>query len=153
MAIRVSDSVVIARPVDVVFGFVADHENLPAWTVGVKQSQRLTPGPPAAGSTYRVVGELLGRPVESSCQVTAFEPGRGFEGTMTSPMLGLSEQYRFEPDQGGTRVSMKAAVEPRGVFRFLSPIMNAGVRRQVRADHRRLKTVLEHQAPVSEPTA
>jgi hypothetical protein len=39
---------------------------------------------------------------------------------------------------------MKAAVEPHGVFRFLSPIMTAGVRRQVRADHHRLKTVLEH---------
>jgi len=36
MAISVSDSVVIARPVGEVFGFVADHENLPAWTVGVK---------------------------------------------------------------------------------------------------------------------
>ena len=144
MAIRVSDSVVIARPVDVVFAFVADHENLPAWTVGVKQSQRLTSGPPDAGSTYRVVGMLLGRPVESSYQVTAFEPDRGFQGTMTSPMFGFSEQYRFEPDQDGTRVRMSANVEPHGVFRLLAPIMTAGVRRQVRADHRRLKTVLEH---------
>jgi uncharacterized membrane protein len=151
MTINVSDSVVIARPGDMVFAFVADHENLPAWTVGVKQSRRLTAGPPAAGSEYRVVGTLLGRPVESRYQVTAFETGRGFEGTMTSPMFGFSEQYRFEPDPGGTRVSMSAALEPHGLFRFLSPVMTAGVRRQVRADHRRLKTVLEHSAPVSGP--
>ena len=45
MTINVSDSVVIATPVDMVFAFVADHENLPAWTVGVKQSRRLTAGP------------------------------------------------------------------------------------------------------------
>ena len=70
---------------------------------------------------------------------------------MTSPMFGFSEQYRFEPAPGGTRVSMSAALEPHGVFRFLSPVMTAGVRRQVRADHRRLKTVLEHPAPVSGP--
>jgi hypothetical protein len=152
MTISVSDSVVIARSVDVVFAFVSDHENLPAWTVGVKQSRRLTAGPPAAGSKYRVVGMLLGRPVESSYQITAFEPGRGFEATMTSPMFGFSEQYRFEPDKGGTRVLMSAAVEPHGAFRFLSPIMTAGVRRQVRADHRRLKTVLEHRAPASDPS-
>jgi hypothetical protein len=38
-----------------------------------------------------------------------------------------------------------------GVFRFLSPVMTVGVRRQVRADHRRLKTVLEGLAPVSGP--
>jgi uncharacterized membrane protein len=151
MTISVSDSVVIARPVDVVFAFVADHENLPAWTVGVKQSRRLTAGPATVGSRYRIVGTLLGRPVESSYQITAFEPGSGFEATMTSPMFGFSEQYRFEQDQGGTRVSMSAAVEPHGVFRFLSPIMTVGVRQQVRADHRRLKTVLEHPASISEP--
>jgi uncharacterized membrane protein len=151
MTISVSDSVVIGRPVDVVFGFVADHENLPAWTVGVKRSRRLTDGPPAVGARYRVVGALLGRPVESSYQITAFDPGRGFDGTMTSPMLGFCEQYRFEHDQDGTRVSMSATVEPHGVFRFLSPIMAAGVRRQVRADHRRLKTVLERPGPAGGP--
>lgn len=149
MTISVSESVVIARPVDDVFAFVSDHENLPAWTVGVKQSRRLTDGPPAAGTRYRVVGTLLGRPVESSYQVTALDPGRGFDGTMTSPMFGFCEQYRFEPDQGGTRVSMSADVEPHGFFRFLAPVMTAGVRRQVRADHRRLKTVLERPAPGS----
>ena len=144
MAISVNDSVVIARPVPEVFAYVADHENLPAWTVGVKESQRLTAGPPANGATYRVVGKLLGRSVESSYQITAFDRDRGFEGTMTSPMFGFSERYRFESDQDATRVSMSAAVEPRGVFRLLTPIMTAGVRRQVKADHRRLKTLLEH---------
>ena len=127
MAISVNDSVVIARPVPEVFAYVADHENLPAWTVGVKESQRLTAGPPANGATYRVVGKLLGRSVESSYQITAFDRDRGFEGTMTSPMFGFCERYRFESDQDATRVSMSAAV-----------------RRQVKADHRRLKTLLEH---------
>lgn len=46
---------------------------------------------------------------------------------------------------------MSADVEPRGVFRFLSPVMTAGVRRQIRADHRRLKTVLERPRPGSGP--
>ena len=45
MTIHVSDSVVIARPAAEVFAFVADHQNLPAWTVGVKTSRRLTAGP------------------------------------------------------------------------------------------------------------
>jgi len=144
MTIHVNDSVVIDEPAAEVFAFVADHENLPAWTVGVKNAQRLTAGPPAAGSRYRVEGKLLGRTVRSSYQVTAFEPGRGFTGTMTSPMFGFTEQYRFEPDHGATRVTMTAVVEPHGIFRLLTPVMAAGVRRQVRADHRRLKTVLEH---------
>jgi len=147
MTIHVTDSVIIARPAAQVFAFVADHQNLPAWTVGVKQSQRLTDGPPASGSRYRVVGTVLGRTIQSSYQLTAFEPGRGFEGTMTSPMFGFSEQYRFEPDDQATRVPMTATAEPFGIFRLLAPIMAAGIRRQVRADHRRLKSILEHPAP------
>ncbi len=52
MAIDVSDSVAISKPVPEVFAFVADHENLPAWTVGVKASRRLTEGPrPSARNT------------------------------------------------------------------------------------------------------
>jgi len=153
MTIHVTDSVIIARPVAQVFAFVADHQNLPAWTVGVKQSERLTDGPPASGSRYRVVGTLLGRAVQSSYQITAFEPGRSFEGTMTSPMFGFSEQYRFEPDGQTTRVSMTATVEPHGIFRYLTPVMTAGVRRQVRADHRRLKTILEQPGRAERLTA
>ena len=145
MPISVSDSVVIAKPVAEVFNYVADHENLPAWTVGVKESQRISAGPPASGATYRVVGKLLGRSVESRYQVTAFDHDRSFDGTMTSPMFCFTERYRFETDADGTRVSMSAAVAPGGVFRLLAPIMTIGVRRQVKADHRRLKAVLEQQ--------
>jgi uncharacterized membrane protein len=151
MTIHVTDSVIITKPVAQVFAFVADHQNLPAWTVGVKQSQRLTSGPPASGSRYRIVGTLLGRTIQSSYQVTAFEPGRSFEGTMNSPMFGFSEQYRFEPDGQATRVSMTATAEPHGVFRFLAPVMTAGIRRQVKADHRRLKTFLEQ--PGTQPAS
>jgi hypothetical protein len=63
---------------------VADHENLPAWTVGVKASRRLTEGPPALGAKYRIVGKLLGRSVESSYEITAFDRDGGFSGTMSS---------------------------------------------------------------------
>jgi hypothetical protein len=66
---------------------------------------------------------------------------------MSSPVFGFSEQYRFEPDGQATRVSMTATAEPFGFFRFLAPVMAAGIRRQVRADHRRLKAILEHPAP------
>jgi len=62
---------------------------------------------------------------------------------MTSPVFGFAERYRFEPTADGTRVSMSAAAEPHGLFRLLAPAMAAGIRRQVKADHRRLKTVLE----------
>lgn len=153
MTIHVSDSAVIARPAAEVFAFVADHQNLPAWTVGVRTSRRLTAGPPGNGSRYKIEGRLLGRTIRSSYQVIAFDPGRGFDGTMTSPMFGFTERYRFEADHDATRVQMTASAEPHGIFRLLAPVMAAGVRRQVRADHRRLKALLEHQDTQAGPMA
>jgi uncharacterized membrane protein len=153
MTIHVSDSVVIARSAAEVFAFVADHQNLPAWTVGVRTSQRLTAGPPGNGSRYKIEGKLLGRTIRSSYQVTAFDPGRGFDGTMTSPVFGFTERYRFEPDHDATRVQMTASAEPHGIFRLLAPVMAAGIRRQVRADHRRLKALLEHRDTQASPMA
>jgi uncharacterized membrane protein len=143
VTINVTHGVVISKPVSEVFAFVADHENLPKWTVGVRESQRLTPGPPATGSRYRVVGQLLGRSIESNYEITAFDHDRGFHGTMNSPMFSFSERYRFDPEGSDTRVSMSAGAQPHGIFRLLAPIMALGVRRQVKADHRRLKTLLE----------
>ena len=153
MTIHVSDSVVIARSAAEVFAFVADHQNLPAWTVGVRTSQRLTAGPPGNGSRYKIEGKLLGRTIRSSYHVPAFDPGRGFDGTMTSPVFGFTERYRFEPDHDATRVQMTASAEPHGIFRLLAPVMAAGIRRQVRADHRRLKALLEHRDTQASPMA
>jgi uncharacterized membrane protein len=151
MPVNVSDSVVIAKPVPEVFAFVADHENLPAWTVGVKQARRVTEGPPASGSRYRMAGKLLGQSIEVTYQITRFDPGRGFDATMSSPVFGFSEQYRFESAGAGTRVSMTATITTQGLFRLIRPVLLAGVRRQVKADHRRLKSVLERPAPIAGP--
>lgn len=120
----------------------------------MKTSRRLTAGPPGSGSRYAIEGRLLGRTIRSSYQVTAFDPGRSFEGTMTSPAFGFTERYRFEADHEATCVQMTATAEPHGIFRLLAPVMAAGVRRQVRADHRRLKVLLEHRdAQASPPPA
>ena len=43
---------------------------------------------PALGAKYRIVGKLLGRSVESSYEITAFDRDRGFGGTIARPCSG-----------------------------------------------------------------
>ena len=69
------------------------------------------------------------------------------------PAFGFSERYRFEADHQATRVQMTASAEPHGIFRLLAPVMAAAVRRQVKADHRRLKALLEHRDAQASPIA
>ena len=136
---------VIARPLAQVFAFVADHRNLPAWTVGVKNAERLTAGPPASGSRYRIEGKMIGRTIESSYQVTAFEPGRGFEGTMTSPIKdpscigpSLRSGHTLEPHRRcWTRPGTARPAVPATGSSWCADTRRAGLRR--RPDRRAMR--------------
>ena len=142
--VEVEDEFEIRRPVGEVFDFVSDHEHQPAWTLGVKRVKRTSPGPVGVGTTYRVVGKMLGRRVESTYEVTAYEPDRCFSGRMTSPQLSFEETFHFEEgDGGGTVVRLRAHAQPGGALRLLGPLLGPAMQRQVRADHRRLRSVLE----------
>lgn len=142
--IHVEDEVEIHRPATEVFAFVSDHENLPAWTVGVKRATRTSPPPIGVGTRYVVDARILGRRVESTYEVTAYEPGRVVAGRMVSPFFAFDEEYRFEGDGAGrTRVTLSADARPGGVMRLLRPVLGLAFHRQVRADHRRLRTALE----------
>ena len=81
---------------------MADHENLPAWTVGSRHPADRPKGHPAVGARYRVRWQTS-RPVRRlmGYEITAFDRDRGLSGTMRSPMFGFSERHRFEPDAAG----------------------------------------------------
>lgn len=137
------DELEIRRAKSDVFNFVADHEHLPAWTVGIKRVSRTTPGSIGVGTTYRVVGKMLGRTLESTYEVTAYEPETTFSGRLESPLFRLEETYRFEDEDGLTTVVLTASAHAHGRLKWMGPLWGVAVQRQIRADHRRLKSILE----------
>ncbi|MDQ3979276.1 MAG: SRPBCC family protein [Actinomycetota bacterium] len=142
--IQVEDIVEIRRELDHVFDFLSDGERLPAWMAGVKRAKRTSPpGGTGAGTTYRIVGKALGRRVESSYQLTAYEPGQRFSSRMESPFFRLDQAYTFRESAGVTRVTLTGKAVPLGRFKLLGPVLFVAMQRQVRADHRGLKGVLE----------
>ena len=143
-SVTLEHEVEIRRPVGEVFNFVSDTEHLPAWMAGVKRVSRSSPGPVGIGTTYRVVAKMLGRRVDSTYEITAYEPDKLVSGRMTSPLFAFEETYRFEPeDPDRTVVHVAAEVTPNGPLRFLGPLLGLAMQRQVQADHRRLRSTLE----------
>jgi carbon monoxide dehydrogenase subunit G len=142
--IQVEDEIEIRRELEHVFDFVSDGERLPAWMAGVKRARRTSPpGPLGPGTTYAIVGKVLGRPVESRYELTDHQPGRSFSARMESRFFCLEETYRFEEQEGATKVSLSGRAIPLGRFKLLGPVLFLATQRQVRTDHRRLKQVLE----------
>jgi uncharacterized membrane protein len=143
--IQVEDVVEIRRELDHVFEFLSDGERLPAWMAGVKRAKRTSPAGAiaSAGTTYRIVGKALGRRVDSRYELTAYEPGQRFSSRMESRFFRLDQIYTFEEAGGVTKVTLTAKALPLGRFKLLGPVLFVAMQRQVRADHRRLKGVLE----------
>lgn len=144
-SIHVENEVEIERPLGEVFAFVSDQEHLPAWAAGVSRASRTSPGPVAVGTTYRIVGKMLGRRVESTYVVSEYEPDTLFAGRMVSSAFAVEETYRFEGDDRRTKLTVTADAQPSGFARLIGPLLAMGMARQVRTDHAKLKTILERR--------
>jgi len=55
------NTVTITRPVEEVFTYLADAENLPQWNYAIEQTRKISPGPVGVGTLYRQTRTLPGR--------------------------------------------------------------------------------------------
>jgi len=83
----------VDRPVNNVFQFVADFENMPKWNYYVVQVSKLTPGPIGIGTTFK----QLRKTDTQRYKMIAFEPNRKVAIETLPPAPGLLMQFTFEP--------------------------------------------------------
>ena len=111
-------SVVIHRPVEEVFSFVADGETAMKWRPGVLDVKRLSGE--GVGAAYRQgVKGPGGRRIAADYEVTAFEPNRLIAFKAIAGPVRPSGEYRFESSDGGTKVSFALNAELGGWKKLL----------------------------------
>ncbi len=142
--IRIEHSTVIRRPVEDVFAVVSDVEGWPRWNKTAREARQTSPGPVGLGTTFTLAGTLLGRAVEASHEVTAYEPQRVFAArTLSGPFLATGT-YTFEPIAEGTRLTVVVEGEPAGVARLGGAMVTPVIRKQVETQQGHLKELLEN---------
>ena len=67
------NTVTITRPVEEVFTYLADAENLPQWNYAIEQTRKISPGPVGVGTLYRQTRTLPGRSQEDF-EIVVFQP-------------------------------------------------------------------------------
>jgi uncharacterized membrane protein len=140
---RIQESVKINRPLEEVYEYVANPENLPEWTGTVIETRKDTPGPLLEGSTFTTIGKFLGRRIESPFEVTAHEFPRRHSHKSTGGPLPMEWTLTFEEVAGGARYTQVAEGEPGGFFGLVRPLLERVGRRQLRTDLANLKDLLE----------
>ena len=149
--IDVTTSVEIARPVQEVFGFVADQTNAPQWQTGLHEVRRLTDGPIGVGTEHEFVRTFAGRRVASRNRFVAFEPGRYVRFEIPSGWITGTASYRTEVSQSaGTVLTSRMEFRVRAPLSLLEPVLCRLLAKDSRRDEQRLKTLLE-QGDLSTP--
>ena len=112
----------IQRPVQDVYAYTSAVDTMPEWRGDVSEVEQLGDGPLGVGTRIRAGGKVFGRPIGIVIEVTALEPGMRFGYRPVSGPLRTHNVYTFEPDAGGTLVTLTDEIELSGFFRLFEPL-------------------------------
>jgi uncharacterized protein YndB with AHSA1/START domain len=147
---RIEGAIMINRPVEEVFDFVADERNEPRYNPRMVRAEMLSPGPVGLGSRFRAEMRTRPRPVVMTTENTGYERPRRLASTTRLSTMEIRGTLTFEPVPGGTRMRWSWQVQPRGLLKLMSPLVARVGARQERAIWTGLKRLLEAQeAPSS----
>ena len=146
---HVTGQIIIHRPIDEVFDFVADERNEPRYNAQMIAAEQITNGPIGPGTRFQAALRARSRPIDMVIEIVDYQrPTRLRSKTVLSSME-IDGVLHFAPLPDGTRMTWDWTVEPRGPLRFVSPLVTYMGRRQEQRIWRRLKGYLESRCTES----
>jgi uncharacterized protein YndB with AHSA1/START domain len=140
---KIEGEVLIDRPVDVVFDYVADQSNEPQYNPQMVRAEKITPGPVGRGTRFRSAVASRGRTAEMLIECISYDRPRLFASTTTMAQADISYTLTFEPTATGTRMRWSGRVRPKGAIRLAGPVITWLGRRQEQRIWASLKKHLE----------
>ena len=130
------------HPVEQVYDFVINADNLRLWQTGLIKSEVLTRGPLRVGTRVRQIRYMGPKQSEIKAEITALEPNKRFTTkTITKPKVTID--YIFEVKEGGTQLTYKFVMQTSGLMHLLEPMVKDFIKSDTDADFEKLKQVLE----------
>jgi len=134
----------INRPLDEVFAYWADPDNVPAWQGGVVAYQRTSSGPLGVGTTYSITRKALGMRQETAGEYTAYEHNRRVCERIEAGPAKYTIQTQFTAQGAITRVDIETQIDLSGLLgRLGEKAASRPIRKQAAQDHAKIKSILE----------
>jgi hypothetical protein len=141
----VQGDIVINRPIDEVFDFVADERNEPKYNPQMTLSEMLTERPIGVGSKFHCV--MTGaRAADMTIEFTEFDRPRRLGSTTHVPNMDINGMLLFEPQGRSTKMQWLWNIETHGFMKLLGPIVRRMGERQEFDVWTGLKKVMEAQS-------
>jgi ligand-binding SRPBCC domain-containing protein len=141
--VSIDITVDINRPLEEVFEFVSNPNNVTHWVspiTGVKQEGS---GPMGIGTRFKQTGRFLGKTFEMTSEVTAWEPNRKFSMKSVSGPFPFEQTTAFSRHGDVTRLDAHMEGESKGFFKLADSLVGAMGRRTFAADYANLKDLME----------
>jgi len=140
-------SIVIMRPIEDAYAFLANLENDVKWHSAFVEVKKTSGGSLGIGARFIVFEGVLGRRTPGTeYEVTEYEPNQIAAWKTVSGPLQLKFWRTFERVESGTRFAVRYEGEPRGFLKLAWPLITRMVKRQQGGDLRKVKELMEAHA-------
>jgi len=144
--VKIEESVMINRPVEDVWKFIADLSNVTKWDRSVSELKLTSAGPIGVGATCDVTFQIMGKMTLSE-RFIEYEPNRKFSFEFTSgPAKGSIVAFSMEAIEGKTRFTSSGDLKYNGFYRLLGPFVTRMLKRSVVDSVGNVKRILESEA-------
>ena len=140
---HIEGEVLIRRPVEEVFDFVADERTEPTYNRNMIASEKLTEGPIGVGTRFRATVRAGRRPLPMDVEYTGFTRPHLIASTTRTAAADFRGTLSFTPTSSGTRLHWSWQSRPKGAVRLVSPLLTRIGARQEWAMWTRLRDHLE----------
>lgn len=152
--LRFNVNIVIEKPVEEVFGFVAMGENGSLWNSAVREVKKISEGPVNVGTKYAMIRQLPGGSVENVYEVVEYDENKKLSIKIISGPTPFLYRYSFKPAGNATELSLEAEAEKEGLVEVLGTkariapefVLAGFVKRGVEQNFQKLKSILESKS-------
>ncbi|MGZ4911067.1 MAG: SRPBCC family protein [Halobacteriota archaeon] len=143
---RIEESVQIHRPVEEVFTYTTDAKSWPHWHGDMQEAEQTSAGQVGVDTTFKGKNRMWGQTLRWTAKVTEYDPYERWSLVIDSGSVIIDEELRFDPLEGGTRLTRVYDVKVSGLLRILRSRIIGSLRKQFKQDASTLKLILEAQS-------
>jgi uncharacterized protein YndB with AHSA1/START domain len=139
--------IIIDRPSEDVFAFIADPTNMPLWYDAVEQVTKTSAGPATTGARYQIARSLPGGEAHNDVEITEYVANRGITLESRDGPTPFRYRYTLETNpQGRTTISLDGRISGAGLpgpGGHLDALATQLFKRGMRRNLHELKRVIE----------
>ncbi len=141
--VNVQADIFINVPREDVAGYAANPDNTPSWYENITSATWLTAPPLAEGSRLAFGAKFLGRTLKYTYHVIKYDAGIVLVMRTSQGPFPMQTTYLWADEAGGTRMTLRNVGEPSGFGILAGAAMAPMMRRAMRKDLAKLKSLLE----------